>query len=78
MSRSCCAVDGCDVDARSDGLLYRVSPKGTPFHGMCPEHFREFVDDLHGFLEHGDDAHRGWLHDAITAFFAGRQRPPVR
>lgn len=39
---------------------------------------KEQIQKLFNALEHGDDAHRAWLFEAITAHFEGKDIPPVR
>ena len=46
MSMIACAVEGCkhqDI-RKTDTILYRVTPKGTPFTGMCEKHYVEYVE----------------------------------
>lgn len=34
-----CIQPGCIRDAKDGHVIYRTSPKGTPFEGKCGSHF---------------------------------------
>lgn len=36
------------------------------------------IDELYKALAHGDDEHKAWLKEAITAYFNGKPIPPPR
>ena len=49
MSMIACAVKGCehqDIRKNPDFILTRVTPKGTPFAGMCEKHYVEYVENV--------------------------------
>ncbi len=53
-----CAVQGCkhqDIRENPDFILRRVSPKGTPFVGMCEEHYVEYVESVERGIESSED-----------------------
>ncbi len=56
MSMIACAVQGCEhQDIRKTGeRLTRVSPKGTPFAGMCDKHYVEYVESVERGIEGAD------------------------
>jgi hypothetical protein len=37
--------------------------------------FEEEQESLFEFLAHGDTEHRGWLREAIRAWYEGKERP---
>lgn len=42
----------CDLTYK-DTNLERINPKGEPFKGLCPEHYREWIQD--SFAEFVED-----------------------
>lgn len=39
---------------------------------------KEVIQGLYDALAHGDEEHRAWLREAITAHFSGKPIPPPR
>lgn len=53
--RYSCSHEGCDKGPRTTGdAVFRISPKGGPFAGLCREHYDEVArsfaeaDDIQG------------------------------
>lgn len=48
-----CCVPGCSKNANDGYAIYRTSPKGEPFEGMCGEHRPGTFDepDVAGMIE---------------------------
>lgn len=46
-----CDREGCEVDVRKGGTLYRVSPKGEPFVGLCSDHYAGPEDPIAAAVE---------------------------
>lgn len=46
MIKTKCQYPDCDLDVTKDEInLERINPKGEPFEGMCPEHYRKWIQD---------------------------------
>lgn len=49
--RGTCDYEGCEHGIETGHALYRVSPKGEPFVGLCEEHYAGEPDEIARTIE---------------------------